>query len=66
MPQEVHEMTGRRTTTPGRSMQLAVMAAPSSSVADAVAEARRRHDASGTSMLGTDIAPRLRMQPTTA
>jgi hypothetical protein len=30
-----------------RSVQLAVMAAPSASVAEAVAEARRRHDTSG-------------------
>ena len=38
------------TTTPvhGRSVQLAVMAAPSASVAEAVAEARRRHDTPGT------------------
>lgn len=28
----------------GRSVQLAVMATPSTSVVDAVAEARRRHD----------------------
>ena len=28
----------------GRSVQLAVMATPSTSVADAVAEARRRHE----------------------
>ena len=33
-----------------RSVQLAVMAAPSASVAKAVAEARRRHDAFGTAM----------------
>ena len=30
-----------------RSVQLAVMAAPSATVAEAVAEARRRHDTSG-------------------
>jgi hypothetical protein len=37
------------TTTPvhGRSVQLAVMATPSASVAEAVAEARRRHDTPG-------------------
>jgi hypothetical protein len=31
----------------GRSVQLAVMAAPSATLAEAVAEARRRHDTSG-------------------
>ena len=30
-----------------RSVQLAVMAAPSATLAEAVAEARRRHDTSG-------------------
>jgi hypothetical protein len=35
------------TTTAARSVQLAVMAAPSVSVAEAVAEARRRHDPHG-------------------
>ena len=30
-----------------RSVQIAVMAAPSASLAEAVAEARRRHDTSG-------------------
>ena len=33
-----------------RSVQLAVMAAPSATLAEAVAEARRRHDTSGTSI----------------
>ena len=41
-------MNGTTTANPGRSVQLAVMAAPSASVAEAVAEARRRHDQSGT------------------
>ena len=43
------EMNG---TTHGqvRSVQLVVMAAPSASVAEAVAEARRRHDTSGSAM----------------
>lgn len=41
-------MNGTTTTAnPGRSVQLAVMAAPSASVAEAVAEARRRHDPPG-------------------
>jgi hypothetical protein len=40
-----HEMNGT-TRVQVRSVQLAVMAAPSASVAEAVAEARRRHDAS--------------------
>ena len=33
-----------------RSVQLAVMATPSASVGKAVAEARRRHDTSGTAV----------------
>jgi hypothetical protein len=41
-------MNGTTTANSGRSVQLAVMAAPSASVAEAVAEARRRHDSSGT------------------
>ena len=40
-------MNGMLTQPPGRSVQLAVMAAPSASIADAVAEARRRHDSAG-------------------
>ena len=40
-------MNGTTTPTTGRSVQLAVMAAPTTSVVQAVAEARRRHDASG-------------------
>lgn len=43
-------MNGTTTHPPGRSVQLAVMAAPSASVAEAVAEARRRHDTPGTWM----------------
>jgi hypothetical protein len=38
-------MNGTTTQPQSRSVQLAVMGAPSTSVADAVAEARRRHDA---------------------
>jgi hypothetical protein len=40
-------MNGTTTAPAARSVQLAVMAAPSASVAEAVAEARRRHDPSG-------------------
>ena len=40
-------MNGTTTANPRRSVQLAVMAAPSASVAEAVAEARRRHERSG-------------------
>ena len=39
-------MNGTTTNVHGRSVQIAVMAAPSASVAEAVAEARRRHDPS--------------------
>jgi hypothetical protein len=41
---EVHEMNGTMRRLLGRSVQLAVMATPSTTVVDAVAEARRRHD----------------------
>ena len=44
---EFGEMNGTMRRLLGRSVQLAVMAAPSASVAQAVAEARRRHDTSG-------------------
>jgi hypothetical protein len=37
-------MNGTMRRLLGRSVQLAVMATPSTSVVDAVAEARRRHD----------------------
>ena len=47
MIEEVREMNGMTTNVHGRSVQLAVMAAPSASVAEAVAEARRRHETSG-------------------
>ena len=40
-------MNGTTTAAPRRSVQLAVMAAPSASVAEAVAEARRRHETAG-------------------
>jgi hypothetical protein len=39
-------MNGSTTGSAGRSVQLAVLATPSASVAQAVAEARRRVDAS--------------------
>ncbi len=45
---EVREMNGTTTQPHGRSVQLAVMAAPSASVAEAVAEARRRDEPPGT------------------
>ena len=45
-----------------RSVQLAVMAAPSASVAEAVAEARRRHDTSGSSMTRATGVPSIRVQ----
>lgn len=40
-------MNGTTTRDYARSVQLAVMAAPSASVAEAVAESRRRHEPSG-------------------
>jgi hypothetical protein len=40
-------MNGTTTQPHGRSVQLAVMAAASVSIAEAVAEARRRHDIAG-------------------
>jgi hypothetical protein len=40
-------MDGTTPTPDGRSVQLAVMAAPSTSVVEAVAEARRRHEPAG-------------------
>ena len=45
-----------------RSVQLAVMAAPSASVAEAVAEARRRHDTSGAWISLPAVRPALRAQ----
>ena len=43
MDQEVLEMNGTPTPRVARSVQLAVLAAPTTSVVEAVAEARRRH-----------------------
>ena len=51
------------TTQPHRpSVQLAVMAAPSASVAEAVAEARRRHETPGTWMSSHEARPSFRAQ----
>ncbi len=58
-------MNGTTTANPGRSVQLAVMAAPSASVAEAVAEARRRHDPSGA-WISRPALTALRMQVATA
>jgi hypothetical protein len=40
----------------GRSVQLTVLATPSSSLADAIAEARRRHAAAATWLAGAAAA----------
>jgi len=45
-----------------RSVQLAVMAAPSATLAEAVAEARRRHNASGAWISLPVAGSALRMQ----
>ena len=56
---EVHEMNGRTMRQVARSVQLAVMAAPETSIVEAAVEARRRHSAvSGWS--GTPAAPTVR------
>ena len=52
-------MNGTTNTSAGRSVQLAVMAAPSTSIVEAVAEARRRHDSSG-GQIAPVAAPRAR------
>ena len=62
MIEEVHEMNGTTTHVHGRSVQLAVMAAPSASVAEAVAEARRRHDTSGAWISRPEASLSLRPQ----
>ena len=62
MVPEVPEMNGTTTQPHGRSVQLAVMAAPSASLAEAVAEARRRHEAPGTWISSHDARPSLRAQ----
>ena len=45
-----------------RSVQLAVMAAPSATLAEAVAEARRRHDTSAAWISRPAARPALRAQ----
>ncbi len=56
-------MNGTTTTNVhGRSVQLAVMAAPSASVAEAVAEARRRHETPGAWISRPVSGPSLRTQ----
>jgi hypothetical protein len=55
-------MNGTTTAPAARSVQLAVMAAPSASVAEAVAEARRRHDTSGA-WISRPARTALRTQP---
>jgi hypothetical protein len=40
---EVHEMNGRTMRLAPRSVQLAVMAAPGTTILEAIHEARRRH-----------------------
>jgi hypothetical protein len=60
--QEVHEMNGASTRV-ARSVQLAVMAAPTTTVAEAVAEARRRHETVAT-WITQRVQPR--MVPATA
>ncbi len=55
-------MNGTTTQPHGRSVQLAVMAAPSVSVAEAVAEARRRHETPGTWMSSHEARPTFRAQ----
>jgi hypothetical protein len=55
-------MNGTTTQPHGRSVQLAVMGAPSASVAEAVAEARRRHETPGTWMSSHESRPSFRAQ----
>jgi hypothetical protein len=62
MVKEAHEMNGTTTNVHGRTVQLAVMAAPSASVAQAVAEARRRHDTSGAWISRPETSLSLRPQ----
>jgi len=62
MVQEVPEMNGT-TNVQMRSVQIAVMAAPSASLGEAVAEARRRHDTSGAWISLPVVTTALRAQP---
>jgi hypothetical protein len=55
-------MSGTTTQPNGRSVQLAVMAAPSATVAEAVAEARRRNEAPGAWMSSHEARPSFRTQ----
>jgi hypothetical protein len=55
-------MNGTTTQSHGRSVQLAVMAAPSASIADAVTEARRRNDTPGAWTGRLVAGPSLRPQ----
>ena len=55
-------MNGTTTQVHGRSVQLAVMAAPSASVAEAVAEARRRYDTPGVWISRPEASHSLRPQ----
>jgi hypothetical protein len=55
----MNEMTTR---LHARSVQLAVLAAPSSSIADAVAEARRRRDAATSPASGANAGIQLRFE----
>ena len=54
--QEVHEMNGTPMRPIARSVQLAVLAAPSTSVEEAAAEARRRHVTTGA-WIATNVSP---------
>jgi hypothetical protein len=58
-------MNGTTMKPHGRSVQLAVMAAPSASVAEAVAEARRRHETPGTWISSHEARPSFRAQVAT-
>ena len=55
-------MNGTTMQPHSRSVQLAVMAAPSVSLTEAVAEARRRHETPGTRMSGHEARPSFRAQ----
>ena len=55
-------MNGTTTHVHGRSVQIAVMAAPSASVAEAVAEARRRNEPTGAWISRQEASLSLRPQ----
>jgi hypothetical protein len=61
MVKEAPEMNGT-THVQARSVQLAVMATPSATLAEAVALARHRCDASGTAMTHPTGVPPIRVQ----